>query len=482
MDIWNFNQVRWGQDEAKGDDDLIEYFVPFPEFELIRSGEVRYVIGRKGAGKTAILERLRLEAEDDPMRFYSTLTLRDFPINDIRDFRDRSSRDKSQFVPVWLFLIYVELAKIAIDDNGASSIEAIDALETFLVMNNLSDGMGFTDTVTLLKSSGSKVKILAKWLEGEYQRSDSSQIEMQVHYQKVVDILKDLLINVKTNSQYWLFMDELDEGFRSGDSGLRLLLLALLRAVEDSAISLQRSSLIYRPLLVLRSDIFDRLEDNDLNKLDDHLIRLNWISKDDESEYALKNVPNARISTSLNLGGVSDPWCAIVDDSDPSLPNRVNSIWQYMVNRTYERPRDIIKFLKNCQKKNNGGRLTFEEVRAAEDNYSAWLYNELRDEIHSYLPVWREALQCLTRIGTGKIKYSDYVDQLNSDRVISKWFKDQGKGPEDVVEILFDFGVVGNLDGKRWLFKYKDDDLAWNPSMDLIVHFGLNRKLRLFKW
>ena len=254
MDIWDFNKIRWGQDEAKGDDDLLEYFVPLPEFKSIRNGDIRYVIGRKGAGKTAILERLRLEAEDDPMQFYSTLTLRDFPINDIRDLRDKSSRDKSQFVPIWLFLIYVELAKIAIDDNGASSMEAIDALEKFLAMNNLSDGIGFTDTVTLLRSSGSKVKILAKWLEGEYHNNESSQMEVKVHYQKVVGILKDLLSNVKTSSQYWLFMDELDEGFRAGDTGLRLLLLALLRAVEDSALSLQRSALIYRPLLVLRSD------------------------------------------------------------------------------------------------------------------------------------------------------------------------------------------------------------------------------------
>ena len=176
MDIWDFNQVRWGQDEAKGDDELLEYFVPFPEFDSVRNGNIRYVIGRKGAGKTAVVERLRLEAEDDPMRFHSTLTLRDFPINDLRSLRDRSLRDKSQFVPIWLFLIYVELAKLAIDDHGASSREAVSALEQFLVMNNLTDGIGFIDTVTLLKSTGSKVKVLANWLEGEYQRNNSSEV------------------------------------------------------------------------------------------------------------------------------------------------------------------------------------------------------------------------------------------------------------------------------------------------------------------
>jgi hypothetical protein len=481
MDIWDFNQIRWGQDEAKGDEELLEYFVPFPEFELVKSGDVRYVIGRKGTGKTAVIERLRLEAEDDPMRFNSTLTLRNFPINDVRDLRDRSFRDKSQFVPVWLFLIYVELAKLVIEDHGSGTEEAIRDLERFLIMNNLTDGIGFIDTVTILKSTGSKIKVLAKWIEGEYQQSDSAEVEIQVHYQKVVDILRRLLSATQSESQYWLFMDELDEGFRAGDTSLRLLLLALLRAVEDSALALQRTSLNYRPLLVLRSDIFDRLEDNDLNKLDDYLIRLKWTSKEEGSEYALKNVPVARIVTGLKLVGIDDPWCAVVDNTDTTLPNRVETLWQYMANRTYERPRDIIKFLKNCKLNNHGGRLTFDEVKTAENAYSTWLYNELRDEIHSYLPVWKEALQCLTRIGTGKIPYSEYVSQLRSDRVINKWLKDHAREPEEIIESLFDFGVLGNLDGKRWLFKYKDDDLAWNPSMDLIVHFGLNRKLRLFR-
>jgi hypothetical protein len=93
----------------------------------------------------------------------------------------------------------------------------------------------------------------------------------------------------------------------------------------------------------------------------------------------------------------------------------------------------------------------------------------------------RRLCKCLTRIGTGKIAYSDYIDQLRSDRVVKNWLKDNNREPDEIIETLFDFGVIGNLDGKRWLFKYKDNDLAWNPSMDLIVHFGLNRKLRLFK-
>jgi hypothetical protein len=195
----------------------------------------------------------------------------------------------------------------------------------------------------------------------------------------------------------------------------------------------------------------------------------------------LRKVVNARIKASLpTVKG--DPWERIANERDSKIPDGVGSLWNYMANRTYERPRDIIKFLKCCQKKSAQGKLSFEAVKAAEIEYSDWLYREIRDEIHSYLPCWRESLQCITRVGTGKIKVGEYQTHLESDRTIKKWFEDEGGSVEKITETLFDFGVIGNLDEtRRWLFKYKDYDLAWNPEMDLIVHWGLHKKLRLLR-
>ena len=62
-----------------------------------------------------------------------------------------------------------------------------------------------------------------------------------------------------------------------------------------------------------------------------------------------------------------------------------------------------------------------------------------------------------------------------------KWMSDNHKETNDIIELLFNFGILGNLDGSRWLFKYKDEDLSWNENMDLIIHFGLHKKLRISK-
>lgn len=481
MGGFDFKSINWGSDEAKGDDDLAQYFVKPPEYDDIFTGGKRYVVGRKGTGKSAVIQRLKLRAEAEPLAFFSDLTLRDFPLHDLRNLGDKSQRDKSRYTPVWIFLIYVEIVKQITRDHGAINEEDVDELKTFLALNNLASDVGFIHTVKELRKKNAKLKILAKWLEGELgtERSDESVID--VHYHKVAKAIEGKLLRISSNSEYWLFIDELDEGFRAGDQSFRLLLLALIRAVEDSSIHLRRATFKFRPVLVLRSDIFDRLEDNDLNKLDDYIIRLRWTSAADHVQNSLKRIITERIVSSR--GSTNDPWGEVVYDDDSELPNGVDSLWQYSANRTYERPRDIIKFMKYCAKHAEPGkRLTFKQAKAAEDEYSAWLYKELKDEIHSYLPCWKSALDCITRIGTGKFSRIDLETELLSEPSISEWANQNGRSINDIMETLFDFGVIGNLDTNgRWLFKYKDEDLSWNPKMNVIVHFGLNKKLKLIK-
>lgn len=480
--IRNFSAVNWGPDEAKGDDRLLHYFVEFPDFGSVRQGHLRYVVGRKGAGKTAVIERVRLELASDPLFFHASLSLRNFPLQEFRDLRDKSFRDKSQFVAAWQFLIYLELARLICEDQGTQPQETVEDLRQFLIQNELLDSVGFTESLSVLRKSDQKLKVSLRWIEGENTNGSQTQTQTTLHYKKVFDLLERRIKTVSSPSQYWIFMDELDEGYRAGDEGLRLVLLALLRAVEDCSISLKKSDLCFRPLLVLRSDIFDRLEDNDLNKLDDHVLRLQWNSRPDLGDHAIRKVVAARITASMSeIKG--DGWPLLTDNDNTSqLPKGVDTLWSYVVNRTYERPRDIVKFLKFCKKHSPSGILTFSATKNAEAEYSQWLYKEIRDEIHSHLPVWREAMQCITRIGVGKISYAVFTENLAKESAISKWIEESNSSSDKIIETLFDFGVVGNLDTSgRWLFKYKDHDLTWNPEMDLIVHWGLHKKLRILR-
>ncbi|WP_139835860.1 hypothetical protein [Pseudomonas sp. R16(2017)] len=487
----NFSMVDWGPDEAKGDKNISNYFFPIDGFSDIKSGKIRYVIGRKGSGKTAIIEKIKSEMLDSPTAFFSQLSLRSFPTASFNTLQDRAKSDKSKYVAAWQFILYVELAKLVLLDNGAKPTHAIEDLHTFLSINNFDSGIGFSETVNILTENKNKVTVKGGWLSIENNSGGSEQTLIKVHFNKAVEILSKLLFQVESESEYRLFFDELDEGYSSDDQRLNLMILALIRAIEDSALLLRSSSLNFNPLLVLRSDIYDILEDNDLNKIDDYMLFIRWSldpkitagdTLDGEKLMTLRNVVNSRIAASISISStISDTWHTVAIDEDQGIPYSVGSLWKYMANRTFERPRDIIKFLKISAKYQKQGRLRYAAVEQAEIDYSDWLYKEIKDEIQSHLPVWRESLQAITRIGRGRFSLEDFETSLKKDSAITKWLESSSKSAINIAELLFKFGIIGNLENRRWLFGYKDNALTFDPDMELIVHYGLHKKLRLLK-
>lgn len=474
----NFWAVNWGPDEAKGDADLGKYFLRIPEYEDLKNGKYRYIIGRKGTGKTAIIEQLKNEVSANYSSFYKYLSLKNFPIQTLRNLKDRSLGDKSQFVPIWTFLIITELCKLVVQDQSAEPSESIFELRKFIQIN-FPDDLGFTETLKTLESSQNKVGVLSQWLGIESTTGTTQEIVTSVHFQKATEILCRFLKNINTSCDFYLFFDELDEGYSSNDKGLNLLLLALLRAVENTYLDL-KDSLNIRPVLALRSDIFNNLEDNDLNKLDDYIINLKW-TKESYSQYSIYDLVNARINASIKPVNPNRAWESISLNKDHNLPEKVDTLWDFIYNRTFERPRDIIKFLKYCKKqKGHYGKIDFKITRNAEIDYSEWFYKEFRDEIQSHLSIWQESTQAIIKLNKGIFTLDEIKKEFDKDKCIVSFLKNSNKSHEDVLEQLFIFGLIGTLSNtKRWFFRYKDHNLPFNPDQQMLVHFGFARKFRI---
>jgi len=475
----NFSDIEWGPDEAKGDSNLSRYFIHPPFYEAIVAGDTRYVTGRKGTGKTAIAEYIKDKCEDDPQWFNASLSLKNFPLQNINSFADKSFRDKSKFVPIWSFLILVEIANLIALDCSSSPSESVFKIKQFLSENHFDSEVGFANSISILKSSGAKISVGASWLGVSAEDREDNNSFIKVHYQKAADFLIREIKNINSSSMYFIFFDELDEGYRAKDSSLRLILLALFRSVENVYLELS-SNVNIRPLVLIRSDIFNGLEDNDLNKLDDYVEELDWTKYSSKTSYNLKSVVNARITASFDSSKCLDYWPLVT--SEEKMPPYTDSLWNYITVRTFERPRDIIKFMKHCQKIESGSRLTFETVKKAELEYSKWLYRELRDEIHSHLPVWAESLQCISNMSLGRFDQQEFSRKLCDHVKIKEWLAENNETPHTIIKTLFDFSVIGHLHRSgRWIFKYKDHDLDWDSEAEVIVHFGFYKKLRL-KW
>lgn len=433
----------------------------------------------KGTGKSAILQKIRLKSLSDATYFYIDISLRDFPLNDFKALGEKGHQDKSKYVSAWKFLLLVEIAGMVLEDNSVDASEELDNVRTF-INQNFPNGISVVQTVNTLRENENKVTVMSSWLGGEIKHSRKCEQMAQVHYNKLVTKLAQLLKNMNIDSRYFLLIDELDEGYKQKNSNLNVVILALLRAA-DEIYNEFKNNMNCIPVTALRSDIFDNLEDNDLNKLDDYVLRLNWTT-DENAPWSLKKIAEKRIEATLRKKypqlPIADCWDIVADDS--SAPK---GLWQYICALTFSRPRDIIKLLKYCSQDMKGNKLTLSEVQSVEDKYSDWFYREFRDEAQSFLSCWKGALNCISEIAQGKDKVEKLEFKLSENSEVKEWCKSNNKTVMDVIKILFNYSVIGCINEKgRWIFKYKDEYFEFMTSYpDYCVHYGFCRKLRIPK-
>lgn len=475
-----FSDIDWGEDEAKNDYSLERYFVEFPGFNNVLKGRKRFIVGRKGTGKTAILQKIRLQSNTDPTIFSVDVSLRDFPLNDFRSLGDRSLQDKSKYVAAWKFILLTELAGMILKDESIEQTPYTDALQDFMT-RNFPNGISVTNTIERLRQNENKISLDVSIFSGNIKDSKSEEEVAQIHYNRAVKTLEDILQGIESTSTYYELIDELDEGYNSDNSNLNSVILALLRASDEVYHSFKSSCINFIPITALRSDIFDNLEDNDLNKLDDYVLRLNWTT-DEDSAWSLKQIAERRIAATLEKDTSPkkgcDYWSQVADNASTE-----KGLWQYLCILTFSRPRDIIKILKYCSEEVTSQKLTLTDVQRAEERYSDWFYREFRDEVQSFMPCWKGALNCISEIARGKERVSVLAERLKGNGEVAKWCSDNKKEPLDIIKILFNYSVIGCInESGRWIFKYKDDYFEYMASYPYYcVHYGFCRKLRINK-
>lgn len=279
-----------------------------------------------------------------------------------------------------------ELANLIMQDNSVEDTPGLEQLKRFL-QDNFPEGISVADTISRLKQNENKIALAYSFLSGEHGALSATETTAQVHYNKAVKALEKMLEDVHTDSTFIILIDELDEGYQGKNTNLNLVILSLLRAVEELSNFSRRNPVKCLPVLALRSDIFDALEDNDLNKLDDYVLRLNWTT-DENDPWSLKQIAERRIEATVKEKYPDVPvesyWNLVADERAIQ-----KGLWQYMCMLTFSRPRDIIKLLKTCTPRAKGAKLTLNNVKDAEIDYSAWFYREFRDEVQSFMSCWR---------------------------------------------------------------------------------------------
>jgi hypothetical protein len=464
---------------AAEDDAVLDYFVTTDAVQQIEQNHAFLVLGRKGAGKTALVRHF---TEGQTQSVSKALNLRGYPWSLHSSRRDRGASEIEAYVSSWRYLISVELASLVLERSQRPQFSEVRDLRQFLEENYGNSNPRLSDILQPRQLRISRLSI-APTVAGVSlggvdleRRSDDLRLGFELNQLSNAILQSVRVIAANENiGPLILHFDELDQGLSKLDENRSLMLIGLvLAAREVRRETLSNNLAKINPVVYLRSDLWDDLQFSDKNKISQgSALLIEWSSE------KLLELVNLRLRAKLGQHATF----ALVEDS--KLMRGSQPKWNHILARTFSRPRDIISYLNAAlshAKKRVGEPCVFvnEDIVYARDRYSSYLKEELDDEILPHWPQWEEALQACSAISTITFTREEFEREYEQRRS-----KDNQISAEDALALLYRFSVIGyerrsGYGGSSWAFQYTDPEAGYdNAANKFKVHLGLKEYAKL---
>lgn len=454
------------------------YFYNYNEVDQILNNNKCYVIGRKGAGKTAICEHILKTSGYD--FFSEKLGFKNFPFNELYSLTNGKYTQPNQYITIWKYLIYSTVCRLMVGNEGIDG-EVRGMLEKLYPKNDLkqlarriSEWTSAEFGATVLGTGGS-VKVARQVSENA------------IPWIEKTDILEDIIINHCDKSKYYIVFDELDEDYRDlSDEDTKLyisLLTSLFKAVQDVKATFVGTDCHIMPIVFLRDDIYALINDSDKNKWSDLKLELEW-TKD-----KLKSLLAYRISKDVGDGSkvlpFKEAWEKIFirkPISYGSNQGKTMHSFDFIANSTHLRPRDFIRYIQCCcneavgknERFINNGMIKYED-RA----FSNYLKDEIKDEVYPLLPDIENIFQVLSNLRKWNFSVNEFITEYNKYVTTGKI---KETNTDYVLDVLFNFSVIGNQDKHHkefYYFKYLHTNMTYNKNENVVIHRGLFKALQI---
>ncbi|MET0707688.1 MAG: hypothetical protein ABWY82_12735, partial [Tardiphaga sp.] len=473
MTISNF-----GGTDADEDALLLDSFEDHPAYSQIVHHERFCIHGRKGSGKTAIFKKILQDRQANTFSFGHTFT--DYPWHHHDKQRKVGVPEEQCFVQSWTYLCLISLSKILLNQDHSqpyceSTVDHIQRVERFIL-----DTYGSRDPdVTQIFSPSHKLRfsgdIGIDWKIFKASTKIDS-IEM-VHLPTIAQDLRTSVIeSLNPDNHYYVLFDQLDLGFSIEDKAYSLRLIGLLLAAKELNVLAKAKGKKLTIGIFLRDDIYGSLRFEDKNKITENFAApVYW--DHGPNHRTLKSLMEKRFTT-VTQSNHHINWEEVFDELHKMTGRQTK--YQYMSDRTFLRPRDMIKFCnetltayKACM--DGAGSFENKHILAAQSHYSDYLYRELEDEIHKQISHYEFYVDVLKNLDSLQFTRDDFLKSWESRRSLLSG----DDKPDLAMKQLYSFSLIGyyspggGAGGSEYIWKYKDQKSTFNENASQFrVHPG----------
>ena len=393
------NGFYFGSSEAEAENIiglcLIDYFEDYlMVLNQLKAGRFIFT-GRKGVGKSAIAKYIHDSSEETDDSFAKIIRVNDVDIENIIQANDSETLN---FSLIFEWLILVNAIKLIVKNDCTKYTKEYDKLKKFLDINAGIVNVDEYQFVEGKKYKGGEVKIavLKHIFEGVLKKYFDVKVDKAPFY-KLIPPLKDILkiildYDANKTFEFWLLFDDLDINYNVNNQKDRNKIMELIRISKIYNNEVFRNNQA-KILLFLREDICDSIIPNfpDSSKIfSSYEINLNWYSQylyttGNECEIALKKLANKRIELNFirhKIQFSGDPWDFLFNTT--CVPYYGKSVFKYILDFTFYRPRDIITFLSTMSNEDYQYPIDRETLKLMLKKYISKTVNEIKNELSLY--------------------------------------------------------------------------------------------------
>ena len=493
-DIRIKKNTKLGSLEAETDEMLSECFIDNGDIdELVDCSSVSSVVlGRTGVGKTALIVRIHEITESYSIKLDpSELAFRYIENSNIINFLEDLDVNLDLFYRLlWRHVLTIELLRLKFDTDNQrgkfftwwDSLSILEnneskkiAKEYFKrwgnefwlstdtpikeITNNLAQNIdaGIKGATGPLEFNASTSKNLSNEVRFEVQER-AKKVVSELQIQELTRVLSYLATDLfnDTQKKYIILIDQLDENWTD-----KVTRFKLIRALIEEIKSFKKIKNV-KIIVSMRDDLLDlviREAMNDgfqLEKFESYILRVKW------TENSLKELIDKRMQSVFERKYTKQN--VSFSDIFPADEKRNINSFQYLLARTFRRPRDLLQFINICLENavDNVG-VSWSVIYQSEIQYSEKRKDNLLVEWQGFYPSLKYFLPLLYKqrssINVGELflnyenrvydeLYTPVINQNFSDplsKSVLKAFEDENilDLKKEVILCFYRIGVIG---------------------------------------
>jgi hypothetical protein len=435
-----------------------QYFLYSSDISKISEGKRSIILGRRGTGKSAIAAYLERTFPSSQLRF------------DLSAFSNilanRGINDKHEFITVWKNTILTSAMKVIYTRFP----ERMD-YDTRELLAKIYDDIPISPTYKerFFKKFGAGISFLGLRLDASFEASDIQNVSLR----KSNEAIENLIARMDLGSRVFVVFDDIDDNMEASSNDkeiYRNLLIALVKSV----LHVRNGPVgnIVTPILCMRDDVFNVLEDDDVSKWSDVTHRLRW------SDENITELLTKRISVDSNVNSSKFVEILPLIYSGP-VKNGSNEIEFLKIIKGYSqgRPRDYIAYIRELARfaiSNNRKLIKKDDFKAVESAFSVIALQEIKAELRTNFQDYNKALNVITKIG----KPIFIRDQF--ERLYTSGSREATDDCSSALLALVRLNVLGVPIGPTVRFSYQELMPITQFDQKFVVHYSLLKALQLY--